>query len=233
VFVCVGGGGMVAGVAAYIKALRPEVLVFGVEADDAAGMTESLVAGQVVTLPTVGLFADGAAVRTVGTETFRVSNATVDGMICVKTDEICAAIKMCFNDTRCVLEPAGALGIAGTGLGLELVRVRARVRAKIWVTIRVMLLRLECWCYCSIYFVVNSVVLVLITLVRPDQVQPAEPHRRQNHGGYHLWRQHGLRQVCTALHCTYTALTLRHTPPYTSPCCAVLSALYCLLFVAC
>ena len=76
-------------------------------------MTESLLAGRVVTLASVGLFADGAAVRTVGRETFRLCNVLVDGMITVKTDEICAAIKMCFNDTRCVLEPAGALGIAG------------------------------------------------------------------------------------------------------------------------
>jgi threonine dehydratase len=151
VFVCVGGGGMVAGVAAYIMALRPEVLVFGVEADDAAGMTESLVAGQVVTLPTVGLFADGAAVRTVGTETFRVSNATVDGMICVKTDEICAAIKMCFNDTRCVLEPAGALGIAGTGLELGLgLGLRLGLCSGAWnagvVVVSVLLLTPRCLC---------------------------------------------------------------------------------------
>jgi len=104
---------MLAGIACYIKAVRPEVKVFGVEAEDAAGMTESLLAGRVTTLPFVGLFADGAAVRTVGQETFRVSQALVDGMITVKTDEICAAIKMCFEDTRCVLEPAGALGIAG------------------------------------------------------------------------------------------------------------------------
>ena len=113
VFVCVGGGGLLAGVAAYIKALRPDVKVIGVEADDAAGMTESLRAGKVVTLPSVGLFADGAAVRTVGTNTFDVCQQLVDEMITVKTDEICAAIKLGFNDTRCVLEPAGALAIAG------------------------------------------------------------------------------------------------------------------------
>jgi threonine dehydratase len=113
VFVCVGGGGLLAGVAAAVKALRPEVKIIGVEAEDAPGMTASLQAGKVVTLPHVGLFADGAAVKTVGTETFRISNALVDEMITVKTDEICAAIKAGFNDTRCVLEPAGALGIAG------------------------------------------------------------------------------------------------------------------------
>lgn len=113
VFVCVGGGGLLAGVAAAIKAVRPAVRVIGVEAEDAAGMTASLRSGKVVTLPAVGLFADGAAVKTVGTETFRVSEALVDEMITVNTDEICAAIKLGFNDTRCVLEPAGALGIAG------------------------------------------------------------------------------------------------------------------------
>lgn len=108
-----GGGGLASGVAAYIKAVRPEIKIIGVEAADAAGMTESLIAGEVVTLPSVGLFADGAAVKTVGSETFRVCHALVDEMITVKTDAICSAIKVCFNDTRCVLEPAGALAIAG------------------------------------------------------------------------------------------------------------------------
>ena len=113
VFACVGGGGLLAGVATIIKALRPEVKVYGVEADDAAGMTESLKAGKVTTLPHVGLFADGAAVRTVGDNTFGLCAELVDGMVTVSTDEICAAIKMGFNDTRCVLEPAGALAVAG------------------------------------------------------------------------------------------------------------------------
>lgn len=113
IFVCCGGGGMLAGIAAYVKRVRPTVKVIGVEAEDAAGMTASLKAGQVVTLAKVGLFADGAAVRTVGTETFRLCNMHVDDMVTVSTDEICAAIKSGFNDTRCVLEPAGALGIAG------------------------------------------------------------------------------------------------------------------------
>ena len=105
--------GLLSGIAAYVKALRPDVKVIGVEAADAAGMTESLKSGHVVTLSHVGLFADGAAVRTVGTETFKICNELVDQMITVSTDEICAAIKMGFNDTRSVLEPAGALGIAG------------------------------------------------------------------------------------------------------------------------
>jgi threonine dehydratase len=87
--------------------------VIGVEAADAAGMTASLAAGEVVTLPHVGLFADGAAVRTVGHETFRISEALVDEMVTVSTDEICNAIKLGFNDTRAVMEPAGALAIAG------------------------------------------------------------------------------------------------------------------------
>eukprot|EP01038_Epipyxis_sp_PR26KG_P005145 gene5145-7165_t len=113
IFLCVGGGGLLAGVAAYVKAIRPDVKLIGVEAEDAAGMTESLKAGKVVTLPSVGLFADGAAVRTVGNETFRICNALVDEMVTVNNDQICAAIKHGFNDTRCVMEPAGALAIAG------------------------------------------------------------------------------------------------------------------------
>ena len=113
IFVCCGGGGMLAGVAAYVKRVRPSVKVIGVEAEDAAGMTASLREGKVVTLPTVGLFADGAAVKTVGDETYRVCNALVDDMITVSTDEISSAIKLAYNDARVVLEPAGALGVAG------------------------------------------------------------------------------------------------------------------------
>lgn len=89
---------MLAGIAAYVKQVRPNVQVFGVEAADAAGMTASLDAGQVVTLPSVGLFADGAAVKTVGTETFRVCQQYVDGMVTVDTDQICNAIKLAYND---------------------------------------------------------------------------------------------------------------------------------------
>lgn len=113
IFVCVGGGGLIAGIAAYVKAVRPSVKVIGVEAEDAAGMTASLQAGHVVTLDRVGLFADGAAVRVVGKETFRVCSQLVDDMVTVTTDEICAAIKAGFQDTRSVMEPAGALAIAG------------------------------------------------------------------------------------------------------------------------
>lgn len=98
IFVCCGGGGMLAGIAAYVKRVRPTVKVIGVEAADAAGMTESMKAGRVVTLPSVGLFADGAAVKTVGEETFRVCNKLVDEMITVDTDQICNAIKLTYNE---------------------------------------------------------------------------------------------------------------------------------------
>lgn len=113
VFCAVGGGGLIAGVASYIKRLRPEVRVIGVEAADAAAMTASLASGARVVLPSVGLFADGAAVRQVGVETFRLCQTHVDAMISVDTDAICAAIKDVFEDTRSILEPAGALAIAG------------------------------------------------------------------------------------------------------------------------
>ena len=98
IFVCCGGGGMLAGIAAYVKRVRPSVKVIGVEAADAAGMTTSLREGKVVTLDSVGLFADGAAVKTIGQETFRVCNKLVDDMITVTTDQICNAIKLSYND---------------------------------------------------------------------------------------------------------------------------------------
>ena len=98
IFVCCGGGGMLAGIAAYVKRVRPTVKVIGVEAADAAGMTTSLQEGRVVTLPSVGLFADGAAVKTVGQETFRVCSRLVDEMVTVDTDQICNAIKLSYND---------------------------------------------------------------------------------------------------------------------------------------
>lgn len=113
IFVCCGGGGMLAGIAAYVKRVRPSVKVIGVEANDAAGMTESLKHGEVTTLDNVGLFADGAAVKTIGDETFRICKKLVDGMVTVDTDQICNAIKMTYNDARVVLEPAGALAVAG------------------------------------------------------------------------------------------------------------------------
>ena len=113
IFCCVGGGGLLAGVAAYVKALRPEIKVIGVEAKDAEAMTESLKLGQRVMLDQVGLFADGAAVKQVGEHTFKLAQQFVDEMIVVDNDAICAAIKDVFEDTRSILEPAGALATAG------------------------------------------------------------------------------------------------------------------------
>jgi threonine dehydratase len=113
VFVPVGGGGLIAGVAAYVKAVRPAVRVIGVEPDDAACMTGALKAGRRIVLPQVGLFADGVAVRQAGAETFRVARHLVDEMITVNADEICAAIRDVFYENRSMLEPAGALAVAG------------------------------------------------------------------------------------------------------------------------
>lgn len=113
IFCCVGGGGLLAGIAAYIKQLRPEIKVIGVEAADADAMTQSLKAGKRVMLEQVGLFADGAAVKQVGEHTFALCQQYVDDMILVDNDAICAAIKDVFEDTRSILEPAGALAVAG------------------------------------------------------------------------------------------------------------------------
>lgn len=113
IFCCVGGGGLIAGIAAYVKRLRPEIKIIGVEAEDADAMTRSLAAGKRIKLEQVGLFADGAAVKQVGEETFRLCQAHVDEMIVVDNDAICAAIKDVFEDTRSILEPAGALAVAG------------------------------------------------------------------------------------------------------------------------
>jgi len=113
IFVAVGGGGLIAGVATYVKFLRPDIKIIGVEPDDAASMYEALKQGHRVTLDQVGLFADGVAVRQVGEETFRLAQQLVDDVIVVSTDEICAATKDIFDDTRSIAEPAGALGVAG------------------------------------------------------------------------------------------------------------------------
>ena len=113
IFCCVGGGGLLAGVAAYVKAMRPDIKMIGVEALDAEAMTESLKLGERVMLEQVGLFADGAAVKQVGEHTFNLCQQYVDEMIVVDNDAICAAIKDVFEDTRSILEPAGALATAG------------------------------------------------------------------------------------------------------------------------
>jgi threonine dehydratase len=113
VFVPVGGGGLAGGIAAVIKAVRPQIRVIGVEPHDAAAMTHSIRAGHRVELDHVGLFADGVAVRTVGEQTFELCRRYLDECITVGVDEICVAIKDVFEDTRAVLEPAGALAVAG------------------------------------------------------------------------------------------------------------------------
>lgn len=113
IFVPVGGGGLIAGIAAYVKRLRPQVRIVGVESDDADAMARSLQTGRRVSLRSVGLFADGTAVRQVGREPFRLARQYVDEMLLVDHDEICAAIKDTFEDTRAIVEPAGALALAG------------------------------------------------------------------------------------------------------------------------
>jgi len=112
VFVAIGGGGLISGVAAYIKAVRPEVRVIGVQTVDSNAMVQSVAAGKRVQLKDVGLFSDGTAVKLVGAETFRIARALVDDYVVVDTDAVCAAIKDVFQDTRSILEPAGALGVA-------------------------------------------------------------------------------------------------------------------------
>ena len=113
IFVPVGGGGLIAGIASYVKALRPAVRVIGVEPYEADAMYQSIAAGARVVLDTVGIFADGVAVREVGRITFPIVQATVDEIVRVSNDEICAAVKDIFDDTRSIMEPAGALGVAG------------------------------------------------------------------------------------------------------------------------
>ncbi len=124
IFVAVGGGGLISGIAAYVKNVRPEIKVIGVEPVDSDAMTQSLKAGRRVTLSHVGLFADGVAVKRVGEETFRLASKYVDDMILVDTDAICAAIKDVFEDNRSVLEPAGALSIAGAKAYAEKTGIR-------------------------------------------------------------------------------------------------------------
>lgn len=119
IFVAIGGGGLISGIAAYVKRLRPEIKIIGVEPIDADAMSQSLNAGHRVRLSQVGLFADGVAVREVGEETFRLCQEYVDDIILVSTDDTCAAIKDVFEDTRSIVEPAGALAIAGAKAYVE------------------------------------------------------------------------------------------------------------------
>jgi len=113
VLVPIGGGGLIAGIAAYIKGKRPDIKIIGVEPTDSAAMKESLAAGKPVTLEHIGIFADGVAVRRVGDETFRICQELVDEVVTVDTDQICAGIRDIFEDTRSIVEPAGALAVAG------------------------------------------------------------------------------------------------------------------------
>jgi threonine dehydratase len=113
IFVPVGGGGLIAGIGAYVKSLYPRIKIVGVEPEDAAAMHDSLKLKERVTLERVGIFADGVAVRRVGEETFRLARQYVDEVVLVGTDQICAAIQDIFEDTRAIAEPAGALAVAG------------------------------------------------------------------------------------------------------------------------
>ena len=115
IFVPVGGGGLIAGVGSYVRYLRPEVKIIGVEAEGSASMTEAIAAKRRVRLPleTLDLFADGTAVRQVGKESFRLARRCIDEMVTVNVDEICAAVKDVFDDTRVLAEPSGALSVAG------------------------------------------------------------------------------------------------------------------------
>ncbi len=126
VFIPVGGGGLAAGMAAYIKYLRPETRVIAVEAEDSACLKAALEAGERVVLPHVGIFADGIAVSQIGEETFRICQKCVDEVITVTTDEICAAVKDVFTDCRAIAEPAGATSIAGLKKYVELYGVEGQ-----------------------------------------------------------------------------------------------------------
>jgi len=131
VFVPVGGGGLIAGVGTFIKYLRPQTKVIGVESEESPCMSEAFKKNRRVVLDHVGIFVDGVAVQQVGKETFRIAKQCVDEIICVSTDEICAAIKDIFDDTRSIMEPAGALAVAG----IKKYVARKKVRDKTFVAI--------------------------------------------------------------------------------------------------
>ncbi|MDH5345052.1 MAG: threonine ammonia-lyase, biosynthetic, partial [Gammaproteobacteria bacterium] len=131
VFVPIGGGGLAAGIAVYLKHRRPGVRIIGVEPVDSAAMKASIQAGEPVTLDHVGIFADGVAVKRVGDETFRICREFVDEIVTVDTDQICAGIKDIFEDTRSIVEPAGGLGVAG----LKKYVAKNRIKGKTYVVI--------------------------------------------------------------------------------------------------
>jgi threonine dehydratase len=126
IFVAIGGGGLISGIASYVKRVRPEIKVIGVQPVDSDAMARSIAAGRRIKLQHVGLFADGVAVREVGKETFRICRELVDDIVLVDTDAICAALKDVFEDTRSILEPAGALSVAGLKLWCDRHRFRNR-----------------------------------------------------------------------------------------------------------
>jgi threonine dehydratase len=126
IFVAIGGGGLISGIAAYVKRVRPDIKVIGVQPEDSDAMARSVAAGRRVKLAHVGLFADGVAVKQVGKETFRLVKQYVDDIVLVDTDAICAALKDVFEDTRSILEPAGALAIAGAKAWIERHRTKDR-----------------------------------------------------------------------------------------------------------
>ncbi len=119
IFVAIGGGGLISGIAAYVKAVRPDIKIIGVQTTDSDAMARSIKAGRRITLPDVGLFSDGTAVKLVGEETFRITRQLVDDIILVDTDAVCTAIKDIFQDTRSIVEPAGALAVAGAKAYIE------------------------------------------------------------------------------------------------------------------
>jgi len=131
IFVAIGGGGLISGIGEYTKAVRPKTKIIGVQAQDSDAMKRSLKAGKRVELKEVGLFSDGTAVKLVGKETFRICQRVVDEIVTVDTDEICAAINDVFSDTRSILEPAGALAIAG----LKKYIVQNKIKKKTFVAI--------------------------------------------------------------------------------------------------
>jgi threonine dehydratase len=126
IFVAIGGGGLISGIASYVKRVRPEIKVIGVQPVDSDAMARSIAAGRRIKLDHVGLFADGVAVREVGRETFRICRELVDDIVLVDTDAICAALKDVFEDTRSILEPAGALSVAGLKAWCDRHRFRNR-----------------------------------------------------------------------------------------------------------
>ncbi|KAJ3368164.1 hypothetical protein HDU91_000796 [Kappamyces sp. JEL0680] len=113
IFICCGGGGLLAGISAFVKRVRPEVKIIGVNTEDSDSMFQSLTEGKPILLDKAGLFSDGTSVKLVGAECVRLCRQYVDDMVKINNDEICAAIKDCYDETRSILEPAGALGIAG------------------------------------------------------------------------------------------------------------------------